>query len=371
MGQPFGGGQTAIDVAVAAVPLLVIVGSALYLSGQHRRYGRLVGWPGQLTLIALLAGLGLATYAVWPLPASADGLCPIEPPPAPPLEPRDAALALGVFLPVGILARSRFRRGLFTTVAIGTALAVAVTVVRATGVLGLYPCAYNAAAPEIAGIGVAGTLLGWLLARWAPAVWPFGPHRSWPAAVPDRVAPDLARRMLGTLVDLGLWWFGAATLVALAHAYGVVRPGTEEEVLTGTLLGLALFGLFLPLLRRDRCTLGRAAVHLSLTEWSAPRPAARRRVLARAVLLYAPVSALIAFGLPWFALAVVAVHASTAVVRPDGAGLVDLLCRVRVRTRSSLDGGLPRRLVRYVPPPEDQSDRTATQPTAGSPGTHR
>ncbi len=354
MGQPFGGGQTAIEVAVSAIPLLVVVASALYLRGQHHRYGRLVGWPGQLTLAALLLGLGLTTYAVWPLPASADGLCPVEPAPAPPLEIRDAALALGVFVPVGALARSRFRRGLLVTIAIGTALAVAVTVVRSTGVLGLYPCAYNAAAPEIAGIGVAGTLLGWLLARWAPVVWPFGPHRSWPAALPDRVAPDLARRLLATLLDLGLWWFGSATLVALMSAYGAVRPGTEPEVLTGTLLGLAaLFGLFLPLLRRDRCTLGRASVHLALTDWSVPRPAARLRVLARAALLYAPVAALIAFGLPWFALLAVAVHVSTSVVRPDGAGLADLACRVRVRTRSSLDGGLPRRLVRYVPPPEE------------------
>ncbi|MGW5879324.1 antibiotic resistance protein VanZ [Nocardiopsis terrae] len=353
MGQLFGGGQAAIEVAVAAVPLLVVVGSAFYLSGQHRRYGRLVGWPAQLTLAALLTGVGLAVYAVWPLPASADGLCPVDPEPAPPLSLREAVLALGLFLPVGLLSRSRFRRGLFTTLALGTALALAVTAVRATGILGLYPCAYHTVAFETAGVGVAGTLLGWALARWVPPLWPFGPHRSWPVAVPDRVAPDLTRRMLGVLIDLGLWWFGAATLVALLHAYGVVRPGTEEEVLTGTLLGLAaLFGLFLPLLRRDRCTLGRAAVHLALTEWSVPRPAARRRVTARALLLPVPVAVLIAFGSPWFALAVVGVHASTAVVRPDGAGLVDLLCRLRVRTRSSLDGGLPRRLVRYVPPPE-------------------
>jgi hypothetical protein len=354
MGQPFGAGQAAIEVAVAAIPLLTVIGSALYLRGQHRRYGRLAGWPGQLTLLVLIAGFGLTAYAVWPLPASADGLCPVEPTPAPALAPGDAALTLGVFLPVGILARSRFRRGLLTTAAVGTALALAVVTVRATGILGLYPCAYNAAAPETAGIGVAGTLLGWLLARWVPVVWPLGPHRSWPAAVPDRIAPALARRMLGTLIDLGLWWFGAATIVALLNAHGAVRPGSQEQTLTGTLLGLAvLFGLVLPLLRRDRCTPGRAAVHLALTEWSVSRSAARRRVLARGALLYAPVTALIAFGLVWPALAVVAVHASTAVVRPDGAGLVDLLCRVRVRTRSSLDGGLPRRLVRYLPPRDE------------------
>ena len=73
MGQPFGGGQAAIEVAVVAVPLLMVVGAALYLSGQHRRYGRLADWPGQLTLAALLTGAGLAAYAVWPLPPSADG----------------------------------------------------------------------------------------------------------------------------------------------------------------------------------------------------------------------------------------------------------------------------------------------------------
>ena len=376
MGQPFGGGQAAIEVAVVAVPLLMVIGAALYLRGQHRRYGRLVGWPGQLTLAALLSGIGLAVYAVWPLPPSADGLCPVTAAPAPPLELRDAALALGVFLPVGLLARSRFRRGLLTTLALGAVLALAVTAIRATGILGLYPCAYNAVAPEAAGAGVAGTLLGWLLARWVPPLWPFGPARSWPSAVPDRAAPDLARRIIGSLLDLGLWWFGAATLVAVLRAYGVVREGAEPEVLTGTLLGLAaVFALFLPLLRRDRATLGGGAVHLALTERDAPRPAARRRVLVRGVLLYAPVTALVAFGLPWIALVVVAVHGSTAVVRPDGTGLVDLVCGVRVRTRSTVDGGLPRRLVRYAPPPEGEGPSDSPGPTsqtsAGSPGTGR
>lgn len=60
MGQAFGGGQAAIDVAVAGLPLLMVIGSALYLRGQHRRYGRLFGWPGRLTLAALLVGPGPA-----------------------------------------------------------------------------------------------------------------------------------------------------------------------------------------------------------------------------------------------------------------------------------------------------------------------
>ncbi|MBR8743633.1 RDD family protein [Nocardiopsis sp. MG754419] len=363
MGQAFGGGQAAIDVAVAALPLLMVVGSALYLRGQLTRYGRLAGWPGQLTLAALLTGLGLVAYAVWPLPASVDGVCPVIPEPTPPLDVRSILLAFGVFLPVGILARARFRRGLPVTLALGTALALAVTAVRATGVLGFYPCAYNTGPLALAGVAVAGVLLGWLAARWAPLFWPLGPHRSWPGAVPDRGVPDLTRRVLGTLLDLGLWWFGSALTVALLHAYGVIGSGVEDEVRTALLFGLALvFGLFLPLMRRDRATLGTAAVRVALADRTVPRAAPRHRVLLRSLLLQAPVVVLIALGLGWWSLIVVALHASTAVVRPDGTGLADLVCGTRVRTRATLDGGLPERLVRYAPPAEEPP-RTDREPT--------
>lgn len=354
MGQAFGGGQAAIDVAVAGLPLLMVVASALYLRGQHRRYGRLVGWPGKLTLAALLGGLGLAAYAVWPLPTSIDGLCPIVPEPAPALDTGSVLLALGVFLPVGILARARFRRGLMVTLALGTALALAASTLRATGVLGLYPCSYATDPQALTGIAVAGVLLGWLLARWVPALWPWGPHRSWPGAVPDHGVPDPTRRVLGVLLDLGSWWYGSTLVVALLHAYGVVEPGAENEVRVATLLGLALvFALFLPLLRRDRRTLGCAAVRLALTEPAAARPAARYRVLARTLLLHTPVVVLIALDLGWWSLIVVALHACTALVRSDGTGLADLLCGTRVRTRATLDGGLPGRLVRYSAPEQE------------------
>ncbi|MET9781159.1 antibiotic resistance protein VanZ [Nocardiopsis alba] len=351
MGQPFGGGQAAIDVAVAAVPLLTVIGAALYLNGQHRRYGRPTGWSGTLTRAALLVGAGLVAYAVWPLPASIDGLCPVVPEAAPPPDPRSIALTLGLFLPVGILARARFRRGLLVTLALGTALALAVTAIRATGVLGLYPCSYNVDAPELTGVAVAGVLLGWLLARWVPTLWPYGPHRSWPGAVPDQAAPDLLRRALGTLLDLGAWWFGSQLVLALIAVYGPVPSDLEARARIAVLSGVALLlGVLVPMLRRDRCSPGRAAVHLALTERSMSRPAGRHLVLARTALLSLPVVLLIASGHGWWALAVVAVHASAAVVRPDGTGLVDLLCGVRVRTRSTIDGALPGRLVRYSPP---------------------
>ncbi|WAE72601.1 antibiotic resistance protein VanZ [Streptomonospora nanhaiensis] len=353
MGRPFGGGQAAVEVALAVVPLLVVAGAALYLRGQHRRYGRPHGLPGRLTTAALVTGVALAAYAVWPLPASADGLCTGNGSAGsgPPHTAWDAALALGLFTAVGLLARHRFRRGAVETLVIGAALAASVAAVRATGVLGLYPCAYAPASALLVALGVVGTLAGWTAARRLLPLWPGGPARGWPAAVPDRVDPALDRRMTGALIDLGLWWFGASAVTALLHAYGVVLPlagGRTGEV---ALLGLALVcAVLLPQLRSDRATPGPAAVGLALGERGSPRPASRWRVLLRTLLLQAPVAVLVALGLPWAALAVAALHACTALVRPDRAGLADLVCGVRVRTRSSLDGGLPSQLVRYSEP---------------------
>ena len=274
------------------------------------------------------------------------------PEPAPPLDVRSALLVSVIFLPVGLLARARFRRGLLVTLGLGAVLAMTVAGVRVTGVLGLYPCAYASGAPELLAIAVGAVALGWLLARWTPVLWPLGPRRSWPGAVPDLADPGLARRALGVLFDLGLWWFGGALIVALLHAYGVIRPGAEEQVRVATLLALALtLTLVTPLCRRDRCTPGRAALRLALSERFRPLPAARGRVLARALLLQMPVAVLIVMGSGWWALGVLLVHVSAALVRPDRTGAVDLLCGTGVRTRASIDGDLPRRLVRYSPPP--------------------
>lgn len=372
-GGPFGGGQTAIEVATAALPLLVVVGALWFLGGQHRRYGPIRGWSGQLTIASVVSGAGLALYAVWPLPASVDGLCSqVVEPGADPSgglpELRTAAVAFAVLLPAGFLARHRFRRGFAATLAAGSALALAVGAVRATGVLGLYPCAFAATSWLLVGLGVAGVAVGWLLARWVLPLWPGRPLRGWPAAVPDRAVPGLFRRLLGSLLDLGLWWYGAAALVALMYAFGAVRPGGDDPVLAVTLLALvAVFAVFLPQLRRDRCTPGSAAVRLALSERGFPRPAARWRALVRALLVPVPVAVLVTSGLPWIALVVVVVHASTAVVRQDKAGVADLVTGVRIVTRSAVDGGLPDRLVRYREPVARPSWETVPDSSPGVP----
>ncbi|MBB6170211.1 hypothetical protein HNR23_000271 [Nocardiopsis mwathae] len=369
----FASDPTVAAIAYPAVALGTLTGAAVFLARHHRRYGRLRGWPGQVTLATLLVGVGVVLYAVYPLPRSADGLCAIHggavPLPAPSgraatwadAGPWHAAahvaLVTAVYVPVGLLARYRYRRGAAFTVGLGLLLALLVETVQLTGVLGLYPCAYRVAAADDVLLGGAGALAGWLLGvaavRWLP--------RPWPGAAADTLPPDASRRLLGHALDLGLWWFGAGTLAALAVAFGAVPAYEVDRATYVALIGLAvLFGLLLPLVREDRCTPGRASVHLALAGLGRPRPAARWRVLLRSVSLYAPITVLFVLGWEWWALAVVALHGLSALVRSDQAGLFDLLAGVRVVTRSTVSGGLPRELVRYSAP-DPTTDPTPAQ----------
>ncbi|MBE3000004.1 hypothetical protein IDM40_14990 [Nocardiopsis sp. HNM0947] len=354
MERPFDtGAPAAVEAAVALVPLLVVLGGALHLRAQHVRYGPMSGMPGQLTLLALYAGAGLAAYAVWPLPTHTDGLCVrTADPAAPPVTghgPLELVLAAAVLLPVGLLARYRFRRGLWTTLAIGTALALAAAAVRATGLLGVYPCAYAETSWLLVALGVLGTLLGWLIARFALGTGPGRLARGWPGAVPDRGIPALVRRLLGTVVDLGLWWFGTAAALALARLWTGWEPAPDTA--DAVLPAVAVAGAVLvPLLRLDRATPGGAALRLGLADARSSRPAARWRVLVRALLLPVPVALALVFAPIWLAPVLVVLHSSTAVVRDDRAGLADLVTGVRVTTRATLTGELPTRLVLHREP---------------------
>ncbi|WP_017618665.1 VanZ family protein [Nocardiopsis gilva] len=348
-------------IVFPGVALGILLGAALFFARHHQRYGPMRGWPGQVTLITVLVGVGLAVYAVYPLPRGVDGLCAISGGSAPLFTPlavvRSApvswpaaahiALAAGVYVPVGLLARYRYRRGAVVTVAFGLLLALLVEVVQLTGVLGLYPCAYRVAAVDDVVLGGLGVLVGWLVGiaavRWLP--------RPWPGATADMMPPPISRRVLGHGLDLGLWWFGAGTLAALAVAVGALPRHAGAAATDVALVALAaLFGLALPLLRRDRCTPGRASVHLALAGLGRPRPAERWRVLLRSALLYTPVTVLFVLDLQWWALAVPALHGLPAMTRRDQTGLFDLIAGARVVTRGAVSGGLPRKLVRYSAP---------------------
>ncbi|MFC3994986.1 hypothetical protein ACFOVU_03615, partial [Nocardiopsis sediminis] len=65
-------------IAVPGVAFAIVLGSTLFLRRQFAGYGRIRGWQGQVTVAALLTGIGLAAYTVWPLPRGIDGLCALD-----------------------------------------------------------------------------------------------------------------------------------------------------------------------------------------------------------------------------------------------------------------------------------------------------
>ncbi|WP_017593503.1 VanZ family protein [Nocardiopsis potens] len=360
-----GAGTGGIAAPVAAVAVAACC--AVFLRLHLGRYGRIAGWPGRVTQAVLLTGIGVGAYAVWPLPGPAEcaadplaspfSLGALEGRPGGPL--RHAALAFAVLVPVGLLARHRYRRGVLATAALGALTALAIEAVQATGVLGALPCAHRVAAVDDVLLGTAGALAGWLLGLAADRVLP----RPWPGGLADIFPPGLGRRAAGHLIDLALWWYGTLLAAALIVRAGYA-PLPESELHAAALIAAAvLFGLVQPVLRGDRCTPGRACLMLATAAAGPlPEPASRPRVLVRSLLLYAPVTVLFAAGLHWWALLVPIVHGLPALARADGAGLADLICGTRTATRAWTEGGgLPAKLIRYAPPAEPR----APAPRAG------
>ncbi|MUL40010.1 hypothetical protein FZ103_02260 [Streptomonospora sp. PA3] len=360
------GGLLAVDAAAhgAACAAALTAAAMAFLRRQHRRFGRLAGWPGRVTAAVMAAAGGLAVFAVYPLPsgtaACAGGGAAPEPAPLallgdlgwPPggAGAAHAAAAAAALVPVGLLLSYRYRRGVLPTVGLCAALATGVEVLHLTGLLGAYACPYRVAAADDVLLGACGGLAGWLLGRAARRVLP----RAWPGAVADLMPPGGVRRLLARTLDTAVCWFGACTLAAAAAPWAerYAAAASEERLRAAALIALALvFGALVPMLRRDRATPGQAACYLALATTGRRESAARPRALLRQALVAVPVTALLAAGLGWWVPAAAVLHGSCALVRRDRAGLFDLIARTRVRTRSAVTGGLPDELVRYTAPP--------------------
>ncbi|GAA4948870.1 hypothetical protein GCM10023224_36130 [Streptomonospora halophila] len=360
------GGLFAADAAVHGaaygVALAVSIGAMGFLRRQHRRFGRLAGWPGRVTMAVLAAGTALAAFAVYPLPAPAADICAgggAAPAPEPlmllgaldrPAAAVHAAWTAGALLPAGLLLAYRHRRGAVAAVAASALIAGGVEALQYTGLLGAYPCPYRVAAVDDVLLGACGGLAGWSLGAAAKRMLP----RAWPGAAGDLLPPSALRRVLARLLDLAVCWFGACAAAAAAAAARAAGIAVSEEGLRAAALVAfaAVFGAVVPVLRRDRATPGQAASYLALAAAGPPRPAPRGRALVRSALLFVPVTALLATGLGWWALLVPALHASTALVRRDRAGLFDLIARTRTTTRTWVAGGMPDDLMRFSPPGE-------------------
>ncbi|WP_164702743.1 VanZ family protein [Modestobacter sp. KNN46-3] len=244
---------------------------------------------------------------------------------------------VAMFVPGGVLLRRSFRWSLPRVLVVALAASAAIEAVQGSGVLGLYDCAYRVLDVDDVLTNVGGALIGALL---APAVVVV-PHPGHGAARSGRSGP--LRRATAAAVDF--------LLVGLLDG--------------GSLIGLGVSLLFVfvavPVLAGG-ATPGQRLVRAAVVQWDG-RPAARRALLVRGVLVSGPWFVVAAFSrwsgdraaeLPglvvvaplvlWAGL--VAAVIGTVALRRDDRAPQDLLTgtdlRVSARGRDSVRSG-PRR----------------------------
>ncbi|WP_181320695.1 VanZ family protein [Saccharothrix carnea] len=336
-------------ITLVLFALLVPVAVLPWVHWQYRRHGRLRGWTAVVAAAGALYGCGLLAFTLFPLPDVTSGFCTgrtardyWQPRPFASLDDIAAAgfsptspaflqVALNVvlFVPLGFLLCYRLRRGVVAATAIGLLVSLAVETTQGTAVFGLYPCPYRIADVDDLMTNTAGTVVGWLLARWV--------GRWLPAAVPEPVAdtgpPGLVRRGLAFAGDLLTM---ALVQVACRVVLVLVGEGTGTRRLTdlavsdwfGAVLGVlvpVVATVVVPLLRADRATPGQVAFNLALTEARTGGTAPARAVVLRFVVWWLPVLLLISTGhggVVLFAAVVVGLAARSRTDRRSLLGLI-------------------------------------------------
>ena len=276
----------------------------LIVAVQYRRFGRFTGLrllgAGAVSIYLTT----LVAYTLLPLPTSRERVC------APTLQlvpfqfvsdivtdtAGDGLLAILtsqamlqvvfnvlLFVPLGVIVRGFFSRGLGTSVLVGLVASVLIEATQYTGIWGLYACPYRVA--DIDDVltntlgAVIGALLGPVVLGWMPGQRALAATRATPRPVTIR------RRWLGMAIDLVL--FGALgsaltipyVLIWIATTGAAPDAPDPARTALGTLVP-ALVVFVIPALRGTGASLGQSAV------WLAPRwrahPTLGRRI-ARAL----------------------------------------------------------------------------------------
>ena len=323
---------------VLAVALFMPVAAVRY-----RRTGRLA--PRDLVLLVAGAVYGVAvwTFTLLPLPSESVYTCePLQRRPLAFLDDLAAARSLSsatggspvslllgttflqvelnvvLFVPLGMLVRFMAHRGVVAATLTGLATSLLIEATQATGVWGVYPCAYRIADVDDVLTNAAGALLGAVL--------------SYPYVVRRRRRPAAAPREPG-VVTLGRRWTGMACdlfFIAVSGAGSVVVWRSWEQ-LTGSAqpldISLADTGLMwgVPFLVEAVLVLGAGRTVGELVVDLRTTPAAPWRRLVKLATGVTPLLALLVLGLPLVALAFGALTLALSVSTPDRRGLSNTL----------------------------------------------
>jgi glycopeptide antibiotics resistance protein len=273
---------------------------------QYRRFGRFTGLRLLGAAAVSIYLMTLIAYTLLPLPTSQERTCAPQiqlvpfhfisdiatdtagdGPLAALTNPATLQVVFNVllFVPLGVIVRGFYSRGLPTTTFVGLAAFVVIEATQYTAIWGLYSCSYRLADVDDVLTNTLGAVLGGLLGPvvlgWMPRERALRATRQTPRPVTVR------RRWLGMAIDLALFHaVGGALVVAwrvvLLATVGSVpeRPGVVEAVLGGIVPALVVF--IVPATRRTGASLGQTAVWLA-PRWPGPVSPVHRMLRAASV----------------------------------------------------------------------------------------
>jgi len=339
----------------ALIPALIAV--------LYRRYRYLPLVPTFWAVVAFLYACALVAFTTFPLPDTPQDFCTersrfdywlLEPGRSiGDISDRIAEVGLtstltsGVFLqvafnvvffvPLGFLVAYLLRRGIGWAVGLGFATSLLIESTQGTGLWFLYPCPYRVAEVDDLFTNTSGAVIGWGVGWLVSRVLPFRE----PERRTDLLPPSTGRRILATVADLFI-------VLVLTLAVDVVLllladlRGIDASDATPWVQGFSyLFGAFLllgiPLLRRDRATLGQSAVLVGLAPASGEGRVGPWSLVVRFVVRWLPI---LLVG-SWTILVVAAVETATVVIRSDRRSLAGLLGKTTTLTRDRLEQGPP------------------------------
>lgn len=277
-------------LALAAWPAASFLMTLPLLAFLYHRDGRLRLGAAMGAYLAVLYGLALVFFTLWPLPEGDEGLGITYgiPPQVDPLAfvgdiRRDGMQAVlqiaanvAFFVPLGFIARRGLRWELPQSTAAGLIASLLIETAQLTGLFGLYPFAYRTFDVDDLAWNAAGAMLGWaaaaLLARIVPEA-PLG-QRS------ITYQPGFVRRAVAFCIDMGIVASGLGASVLMLLVVDAVPVLGQAAVMVGVPLlaagALALFVVVEAVVpwNCDGSTPGGAIVRMSCE--TRPRPTARR-----------------------------------------------------------------------------------------------
>ena len=348
-------GAASVGLFLLALPLFLPVALAVL----YRRYRFAAPVPTMWALLSALYASALVAFTTFPLPDAPQDFCTRRAtyeywrltPGQSFREVLDKAAEVGLgatltsgvflqvafnvvfFVPLGFLVAYLLGRGVWWALGLGLGTSLLIETAQGTALWGLYPCPFRVAEVDDLITNTTGALLGWVIGIGVARLLPFRE----PARRADLAPPFVRRRVLAAAVDL-MVVFTVTLGIEVAVAFVLEVQGADPEAGRGVLKVLALvipvvLLLGVPLLRRDRATVGQWVVMVGLVSAQSGGPTGAGAPVVRFAVRWLP---MLVFGAPAYAIVAV-LELTTVAVRKDRRSLAGSLGRTETRTHDAIE----------------------------------